>query len=118
SRLPATQRPRAPQSGAREFPRWLRHLAADPRSRRGAHGTHADRTQGRGSAAARDRGRGRAAPSPNATGKEVTHVNVAGKVVAVTGGANGIGRALALRFAREGARHVAIADLDENGAAS
>jgi len=45
-------------------------------------------------------------------------VNVAGKVVAVTGGAKGIGRALALRFAREGARHVAIADLDENAAAA
>src|SRR5512145_1992457 len=43
-------------------------------------------------------------------------MNVAGKVVAVTGGARGIGRALARRFAQEGARHVAVADLDESGA--
>lgn len=42
-------------------------------------------------------------------------MNVAGKVVAVTGGAKGIGRALARRFAQEGARHVAVADLDEAG---
>ena len=44
-------------------------------------------------------------------------MNVAGKIVAVTGGAKGIGRALAMRFAREGARHVAIADLDGTAAA-
>jgi NAD(P)-dependent dehydrogenase (short-subunit alcohol dehydrogenase family) len=42
-------------------------------------------------------------------------MNVGGKVVAVTGGARGIGRALARRFAQEGARHVAVADLDESG---
>jgi NAD(P)-dependent dehydrogenase (short-subunit alcohol dehydrogenase family) len=40
-------------------------------------------------------------------------MKIAGKVVVVTGGANGIGRALATRFVEEGARHVAIADLDE-----
>ena len=43
-------------------------------------------------------------------------MKVAGKVVAITGGAKGIGRALARRFAREGARHVAVADLDDAGA--
>ena len=45
-------------------------------------------------------------------------MKVADKVVAVTGGARGIGRALARRFAKEGARHVAVADLDEVGARS
>jgi NAD(P)-dependent dehydrogenase (short-subunit alcohol dehydrogenase family) len=40
-------------------------------------------------------------------------MKLADKVVVVTGGANGIGRALAARFVEEGARHVAIADLDE-----
>ncbi len=38
-------------------------------------------------------------------------MNIAGKVVAITGGARGIGGALARRFAQEGARHVAVADL-------
>ncbi len=45
-------------------------------------------------------------------------MNLAGKVVVVTGGANGIGRAMALRFAAEGARGVVIADLDADGAAA
>lgn len=43
-------------------------------------------------------------------------MKLAGKIVAVTGGAKGIGRALARRFAQEGARHVAIADIDGDGA--
>lgn len=43
-------------------------------------------------------------------------MDIAGKVVVVTGGANGIGRALCERLAVRGARHVAVADLDEANA--
>jgi NAD(P)-dependent dehydrogenase (short-subunit alcohol dehydrogenase family) len=45
-------------------------------------------------------------------------MELAGKVVAVTGGASGIGRALSRRFAREGARGIAIADLEGEGASA
>lgn len=44
-------------------------------------------------------------------------MRVRDKIVVVTGGASGIGRALACRFAKEEARHVVVADLDAAGAA-
>src|SRR3954468_12430599 len=40
------------------------------------------------------------------------------KHVVVTGGANGIGRALCRRFAAEGARGVVVSDIDGDGAAA
>jgi NAD(P)-dependent dehydrogenase (short-subunit alcohol dehydrogenase family) len=43
-------------------------------------------------------------------------MKLSGKVVVVTGGANGIGRALCRRFAAEGARAVVVADVEEAGA--
>src|SRR6267378_995916 len=47
-----------------------------------------------------------------------TKMKIQNKVVVVTGGANGIGRALCRRFAAEGARGVVVADLDAEGAAN
>ena len=44
-------------------------------------------------------------------------MELAGKTAVVTGGASGIGRAMAIRFAAEGAR-VVVADLDREGAAT
>src|SRR3954447_2281693 len=43
-------------------------------------------------------------------------MELSGKVAVVTGGASGIGRALAWRFAEEGAKGVVVADLDGTGA--
>jgi NAD(P)-dependent dehydrogenase (short-subunit alcohol dehydrogenase family) len=43
-------------------------------------------------------------------------MRVQDKVVVVTGAASGIGRAMALRFAAEGAAGILVADLDEAGA--
>ena len=43
-------------------------------------------------------------------------MRVADKVIVVTGGASGIGKGLCLRFHEEGARAVAVADIDEAGA--
>ncbi|HEY1878662.1 MAG TPA: SDR family NAD(P)-dependent oxidoreductase [Caulobacteraceae bacterium] len=42
-------------------------------------------------------------------------MDIAGKIVVVTGAASGIGRALALRFAKDGAKAVVCADRDEAG---
>src|SRR5437868_4329934 len=39
-------------------------------------------------------------------------MQVSGKVVVVTGGGNGIGRALCRRFAAEGARAIVVADIN------
>jgi NAD(P)-dependent dehydrogenase (short-subunit alcohol dehydrogenase family) len=43
-------------------------------------------------------------------------VDLSGSTVVITGGASGIGRALALRCAEEGARGVVVGDLDDRGA--
>lgn len=43
-------------------------------------------------------------------------MDVRDRIVVVTGGASGIGAALARRFAEEGAAHVVVADIDEGGA--
>ena len=43
-------------------------------------------------------------------------MKVSDKVIVVTGGASGIGTALCRRFAKEGAKAVTVADIDEEGA--
>ena len=45
-------------------------------------------------------------------------MELADRIVVITGGASGIGRAMAERFHREGAAKVVVADLDEVGAAA
>jgi NAD(P)-dependent dehydrogenase (short-subunit alcohol dehydrogenase family) len=45
-------------------------------------------------------------------------MDVTGRIIVVTGGARGIGRALARRFASAGAAHVIVADLDHDGASN
>jgi NAD(P)-dependent dehydrogenase (short-subunit alcohol dehydrogenase family) len=45
-------------------------------------------------------------------------MKLAGAIVVVTGGANGIGRALCERFAQEGVAHVVVADIDTAAAAA
>ena len=54
---------------------------------------------------------------PNAKGDRLVEMRIQDKVVVVTGGAHGIGRALCMRFAQEGARAVVVADLDGAAAA-
>jgi len=43
-------------------------------------------------------------------------MELADKIIVITGGANGIGKALALRFHAAGARHIVVADRDAAGA--
>ncbi len=43
-------------------------------------------------------------------------MDVTGKIIVVTGGAVGIGRALVERFAKAGAKHVVVVDIDEDNA--
>ncbi|MCP4754036.1 MAG: SDR family oxidoreductase [Proteobacteria bacterium] len=43
-------------------------------------------------------------------------MQVKDKVIVVTGGGNGIGKAMCRRFAQEGARAVVVSDIDEDGA--
>ena len=43
-------------------------------------------------------------------------MEISGKNIVVTGGASGIGRALCERFAKEGAAHITVVDLHEEGA--
>src|SRR5204862_878647 len=63
-----------------------------------------------------DPGDARGYPQRLSAGEGVTVDSLKGRVGVVTGGASGIGRALAEAFAREGAR-VVVADLDEAGMA-
>lgn len=44
-------------------------------------------------------------------------MDLADKIIVVTGGASGIGKAMCERFAKEGAKHIVVADMDGAGAA-
>jgi len=45
-------------------------------------------------------------------------VELANKIIVITGGANGIGKAMGVRFKAAGAKHIVVADLDADGARS
>jgi NAD(P)-dependent dehydrogenase (short-subunit alcohol dehydrogenase family) len=45
-------------------------------------------------------------------------MQIQGKVIVVTGGAHGIGKALCERFAKDGAKHVCVADYDASAGAA
>src|SRR5215471_11267992 len=55
---------------------------------------------------------------PVTRGSAMPEAQLVGSVVVVTGGASGIGRELARRFAAEGARAVVVTDRDGPGAAA
>src|SRR5437773_39633 len=62
------------------------------------------------------RGTGTGSPCRAHCTTSLLAVELSNRVAVDTGGASGIGRALARRFAAEGARGIAIADIDEDGA--
>ena len=116
----------APQSRARAVRRRRPPTRRAPPTRRppGSAGTRATRAR-----AGRDRGGGRSRARRSLHGSSPTALrhppigrlfrramDVNGAVVVVTGGASGIGRALARRFAADGAAGVVVADLDGEGA--
>src|SRR5690242_14456487 len=104
------RRPTGPMASAPCWcPRWA-HGSPVTASRRRAN-------LGRASARA-DRSAPARSPSRRAGPRldSRLRMKVAGQVVVVTGGAGGIGRALARRFHRDGAKAVVVADIDLSGA--
>src|SRR3546814_18029960 len=63
------------------------------------------------------RRRSTAKPSSRSTDREKNMTRLAGKVALISGSGRGIGRALALKLARDGAR-IVVNDLDEEPAAA